>query len=765
MTRKSILIVDDDPVTITNLRGALRKIYDVLATTSSQEVVEIAEKQKPDIILLDIGMKPIDGYAVLTLLKKNPQTVNIPVIFLTGLTETTHELKGLELGAVDYITKPPRAEILIQRIKNHLELKSYHDDLQAQVDLKTKDILELNKNLEIEKENALEANSAKDRFLAMVSHEMLTTMNSIVGFTARVLNTQLSEKQRAYLGYCRDSSAKLERIISDILDVSKLKYSCFDIQSQPFELSTILKTLKNNFRKQCADKGLALNINIDENVPDKHRGDKLRLEQILSNLLSNAIKFTSGGKINVNISCKKKSATSTFISFRVKDTGQGIAREYHQKIFDCFQRFISQDSTAPKGVGLGLTIAKRLVELMGGDLQVESEINQGATFYFTLELLTIQEDAKIIEPLKKEINHYGHNLFPHLNVLIVDDDEPSQILLQETLEEYGMITDAVKSGEQALKKIKRNPFDVILMDLELEGKSGLEITREIRKTVGIAHVIIIAQTAQLMSINETQCLEAGMNDYITKPIDINVLFEKICKWLPEEKINTLARFEKPLDPMPIDYSIMNQLSQLKGIDSLAAAHCPGFNLNIFLNSLKRFFSFHTSTLDEIKEAIKQSNFKNTRDLAHKLKGSSAYIKAKKIQFLSEKLEILSEYKIKDPDPLISELEDELNRVLNSVEALLNTISNPSISNQDNQTKPANFNISSQLQKAKELLLVGDSAYQEILEEIIPYLKEVFPAERIFILKEHMQNYDDKECLKTLIDIDKCLKISKKWSQA
>jgi len=387
------------------------------------------------------------------------------------------------------------------------------------------------------KENAEVSNRLKEAFLANMSHEIRTPMNAIIGFSDLLSKCDLAEKEKDYVKTIKVAGENLLTIINDILDISKIEAGMMTFEDHTFSVLEIFKSLNVMLNDKAREKGISLEFTCEDDVPTVLSGDPTRLTQIILNLAGNSIKFTKKGSINVHVNVVKtkfekfifsdcfsaKTDSDTLLEFSVKDTGIGIASDKLEHIFERFSQAESHTTRKYGGTGLGLSIAKQLVELQGGKLQVESELKVGSVFTFCIPY---KKSNETLHATDVAISNFNLNELSELNILLVEDNNLNVILILSLFSENKMKLQIAENGSVAIEKIKANNFDIVLMDMEMPVMNGYEATRIIRKELK-NNIPIIAMTANAMSGERERCLSMGMNDYISKPINANILFEKI----------------------------------------------------------------------------------------------------------------------------------------------------------------------------------------------------------------------------------------------
>ena len=381
--------------------------------------------------------------------------------------------------------------------------------------------------LKQEREAAEAANKIKSEFLANMSHEIRTPMNAIIGFTDILLDSEEAAERKEYLGIIKNAGNNLLKLINDILDLSKIEADKLDIREENFSITDVINISKDLFIPQAVDKGLEITVDCDSKIPNLVFGDKHRLAQILNNIIGNALKFTEQGSIN--IICNYKDGV---VSINIRDTGIGIAPEKQETVFNSFSQADMSTERKYGGTGLGLAISKKLVELLGGQISLESTLGEGTSF--TIEIpFGVVEDESLLNNSKAESGIGSIKPFnsesKKLRILLAEDNKINQTLVSVLLNEMDLHCDIAENGKEALERLEIAPYDLLLLDMQMPVMDGFETIKHIRMDKKYKNIYVIALTANAMAGDEEKYLDAGCDDYLPKPVDRDLFKLKIEK--------------------------------------------------------------------------------------------------------------------------------------------------------------------------------------------------------------------------------------------
>jgi len=447
-----------------------------------------------------------------------------------------------------------------------------------------------------------EAVKAKQQFLSNMSHEIRTPMNAIIGFTKVLIKTEISEKQKEYLNAIKTSGDALIVLINDILDLAKVDSGKMTFEVIPFNLKSSISAMLHVFETKFLEKNLELEYIFDDKIPDTLLGDPVRLHQIILNLVSNAVKFTHKGKVVVSVKSVAETDQQVTVEFTVSDTGIGIADKKLDQIFENFQQASSNTSRIFGGTGLGLAIVKQLVEGQGGEIQVESELNKGSSFSFYLNFAKTDLQSELHSNqliIDKEIKN--------IRVLVVEDIALNQLLIKTLLDDFGFERDIASNGKIAIEMLKSKSYDIILMDLQMPEMNGFEATEYIRNTLH-STIPIMALTADVTTADLAKCTSVGMNDYVSKPIDEKILYNKIIG---------LVRKPSAVQAKLLDKDVL-VVSKKKFTDLTYLRERTKSNNNLMLEMLEAYLEQTPALISTLTKSFKDEDWEMLQATAHKI---------------------------------------------------------------------------------------------------------------------------------------------------
>lgn len=524
------------------------------------------------------------------------------------------------VGTHTDITRSKEAENSLQNI---------NETLEARVAARTEE-------LERARLQAESATRAKSEFLANMSHEVRTPISNVLGMSSLVLATDLSQKQRDYLEKIQLSGKHLLALVDDLLDFSKIEAGKLMLERIDFSLAVVLDTVRMMFEEQARKKGIELVVDIDSRIDTRLQGDPLRLGQILINYVDNAIKFSDKGRVTVKVFVIATSDVDCLLRFEVHDEGIGIAAEQKRMLFRSFQQADASISRKYGGTGLGLAISRQLAEMMGGQAGAESRVNSGSTFWFTVRL------AKSSEAAAQEIRSASAPLAAEdaglrgARVLVVEDNAFNQQVASELLEMAGAEVVLASDGGEAVRLLRQQAFDCVLMDVQMPVMDGLQATRIIRADPALADTLIIAMTANAWSEDRERCLEAGMDDFLSKPVRPEQLRAVISQWLAQ--------------------------GRQTAIDKAALVACCGGNMARGMELAAKFLVFTRTDITHLRSAIASGDVAAVRALGHKMKSGARQIGAMSFGGICESLERMEANNMAYADSCLTRLEKLLDKI-------------------------------------------------------------------------------------------------------
>lgn len=508
------------------------RIFDTLTLAKDLAVDDLAE----GLVVVDSGEHVIYF---------NRKAEQIYEAISTGQTEEILEDMNERILSQKHIVKDRR----VYTVTSHMleEKHTYYGRLYLLKDItegyyhtqSMKEQAEIMKGL---KEQAEAANQAKSAFVSNMSHEIRTPMNAIIGLTEVLLRKEWKPEEQKFLLNIRSSGKALLKLINDLLDFSKIEAGKFEISKDTYDIGQMLRDIQVIGDTRIGDKQVELKMDVAEEIPRLLYGDALRIRQVILNIMNNAIKFTEEGSVTVKVALKKREKEKVQLYFSVKDTGQGIRQQDLERLFDAFTQVDIKKNMGKEGTGLGLAISRQLVELMGGELSVTSEYGKGSEFYFTLwEGIQSEECvgdfSEVKEQPEEEAEIFTFTL-PEAKVLLVDDNEVNQCVAEALMEPFGMQIDVASNGQEAVDLVSQRQYDLVFMDHFMPVLDGVEATKKIR-AMGNEYakgLPIIALTADAVQGVREEFFAAGMNDFVSKPIEMPEVARVLRKWMPEGKI-------------------------------------------------------------------------------------------------------------------------------------------------------------------------------------------------------------------------------------
>ncbi len=507
-------------------------------------------------------------------------------------------------------------------------LRALSASLERQVDERTRALVAQAQDLQLAKERAEEAALSKSRFLANMSHEIRTPINAILGMGRLALKSATDAVQRDRLQKIQRAAQHLLGILNDILDFSKVEAGRIDLESIDFDLDQVLQDVQTVTAGKAVAKGLTLSVAAEPDVPRHLRGDPLRLGQVLINYATNAVKFTAQGAVTVRVRVAERGADDVLLRCEVHDTGIGLTPEQIGHLFQSFSQADGSTTRRFGGTGLGLAICKSLAALMGGDVGVESTPGRGSQFWFTARLQIGMPALPDRAPAVDDPAAFAALRGCH--VLLAEDNDLNQEIACELLREVGMTVDVAPNGRMAVAMAATRRHALVLMDMQMPEMDGVEAARQIRRQWTSAELPIVAMTANAMAVDRARCLEAGMDDFLTKPIDPGALWRCLLRWLTGRQASAPRAVggDEPGFALAID-----GLDTRRGLRQLAG------NTALYLRLLRSFARNEADAAQRVREALARSDPAAAVRVAHTLKGLAGSIGADALAGAAAALEV------------------------------------------------------------------------------------------------------------------------------
>ncbi|MFN4247108.1 MAG: tetratricopeptide repeat protein [Flavipsychrobacter sp.] len=478
-----------------------------------------------------------------------------------------------------------------------------------------------------EKEVAEQTAQLKQQFMANMSHEIRTPMNAIVGMTSLLMSKNPLPEQMKYLKAIQQSADNLLVIINDILDLSKIEAGKIVIEQTDFSLREVTNSVRDMLMFKAEEKGLQFMVNVEEEIPVRVIGDPTRINQVLINLAGNALKFTEKGYIEVRVTIQKKVEKKYWLKFEVIDTGIGISPDYVNKIFESFTQAGTDVARRFGGTGLGLTISKQLVELMGGEIGVTSELGKGTTFFAIIPLT--ESDVQIVEQKSSAVDEQTMKKLNDVKLLLVEDNEFNRMVAEDTLKELlpDITIDIAINGQEAVDRVQEEHYDIVLMDIQMPVMDGVTATRTIRTTLSAPakDVKIIAMTANVLQEDVAQYFNTGMNAYVSKPFQVDELLLKMAAVLEGQKpaMQGAATVKNTIVAEPAMPSLPDKITDMQFLRQFA-----GGNDEKMAKYVGMFLENGPKLLNTIEQSLQAKDYAAVKIAAHSMKPQLSYMGVK-----------------------------------------------------------------------------------------------------------------------------------------
>jgi two-component system, sensor histidine kinase and response regulator len=729
-------------IVITNLEAKIEYVNDAFLRNSGYAREEILGKNPR---ILHSGKSPRSTYETLWAALKHGETWvgDFYNQRKDGSESIEHAIvtpmRDLDGQMTHYVSVQ---EDVTERRRIALELEQHRHHLEDMVEERTVELAEAKAKAEV-------ANQAKSAFLANMSHEIRTPLNAIIGLSYLLRSAERAPEQIVRLDKISNAGRHLLALINDILDLSRIESGHLELESADFHLSSIFDNVRSLIAEAAAAKGLAIEIDTDH-VPMWLCGDLTRLRQILLNFSSNAVKFTESGRISLRANLLAEHDGQLDIRFEVQDSGIGISPETQAKLFQVFEQGDASVTRKYGGSGLGLAIARRLAELMGGTVGVESTLGAGSTFWLKVSLkhghgvmptLSARSGSDAADILRRQ--HSG------CKVLLVEDNEINREVALELLHAVGLDADSAENGAVAVNRVQQKAYDLILMDMQMPVMNGLDATRLIRKLPGMSALPILAMTANAFTEDRQACLDAGMDHFVAKPVDPPELYKALVEWL-----SRMATVSEPLSDDPTSFNPQDaELGRGLATNCLQAGlnislglRALNGNASAYFDLLHRFARQHRGDAASLEKFINSGARDAALQVAHTLKGTAATIGAMRLATAATDLEDA----LRRSDPS-ADLLSHLSKVRTSADALWVVIETLPVKPEKVVQNVDPARVVSVLIQLQALLEADDTQAIAIFEQDKPVLLAAMgPA--VLHLQRQMESFDFPAAVTTVREL-------------